>query len=70
MVAGLLSVSGIVYVIPGLLALDAINFAVFLIPGPIVAVITGLLIFGLGTVKGIRTAMTPLATLTNYGGLE
>ena len=69
-VAGLLSVSGIVYMIPGLLALDAINFAVFLIPGPIVAVITGLLIFGFGAAKGIRTAMTPLATVTNYGGLE
>ena len=69
-VAGLLSVSGIVYMIPGLLALDAVNFAVFLIPGPIVAVITGLLIFGFGAAKGIRTAMTPLATVTNYGGLE
>ena len=56
--------------IPGLLALDAINFAVFLIPGPIVAVITGLLIFGLGAAKGIRTAMTPAATVTNYGVLE
>jgi hypothetical protein len=70
MVAGLLAVSGIVYMIPGLLALDAINFAVFLIPGPIVAVITGLLIFGFGAAKGIRTAMTPVATVTNYGGLE
>ena len=70
MVAGLLAVSGIVYMIPGLLALDAINFAVFLIPGPIVAVITGLLIFGLGAAKGIRTAMTPAATVTNYGVLE
>jgi hypothetical protein len=70
MVAGLLAVSGIVYMIPGLLALDAINFAFFLIPGPIVAVITGLLIFALGAAKAIRTAMTPVATVTNYGGLE
>jgi hypothetical protein len=70
MVAGLLAVSGIVYMIPGLLALDAINFAVFLIPGPIIAVIVGLLIFGLGAAKGIRTAMTPVATVTKYGGLE
>jgi hypothetical protein len=69
-VAWLLAVSGIVYMIPGLLALDAVNFAVFLIPGPIVSVIVGLLIFGLGAAKGIRTAMTPVVTVTNYRGLE
>ena len=69
-VAWLLAVSGIVYMIPGLLALDAVNFAVFLIPGPVVSVIVGLLIFGFGAAKGIRTAMTPVVTVTNYGGLE
>jgi hypothetical protein len=56
LVAGLLSAAGIIYMIPGLVALASINFAVIVFPGPILGVIFGLAIFGLGTTKGIRTA--------------
>jgi hypothetical protein len=42
--------------IPPLIALANINFAVIVFPGPIIGVIFGLLIFGLGVAKGIRTA--------------
>jgi hypothetical protein len=67
-VSWLLAVSGIVYMIPGLIALADVNFAVILFPGPIVAVIFGLVIFGLGALKGIRTAMTPAITVARYSG--
>ncbi|HJU35550.1 MAG TPA: hypothetical protein VJ695_10540 [Nitrososphaera sp.] len=50
LVAGLLVVSGIILLI---LPLANLNF---LIPGPIIGVIVGLMILGLGVVKGIRTA--------------
>jgi hypothetical protein len=69
-VAGLLAVSGIVYMIPGLIALVVLNFPASLFPGPIVSVILGLVMFGLGMAKAITTAMTPVVTVTNYGGLE
>jgi hypothetical protein len=56
LVAGLLAVSGVIGTIPGFIALANINFAVIVFPGPIIGVIYGLGIFGLGVAKGIRTA--------------
>lgn len=56
LVAGLLAASGGIYMIPGLVALASINFAVILFPGPVLGVIFGLAIIGLGVAKGIRTA--------------
>jgi hypothetical protein len=50
LVAGLLIASGIILMI---LPLANMNFV---IPGPIIGVIVGLMILGLGLVKGIRTA--------------
>jgi hypothetical protein len=58
LVAGLLTASGGIYMIPGLVALASINFAVIVFPGPILGVIFGLAIIGLGVAKGIRTART------------
>lgn len=64
LVSGLLIVSGIIYMIPALIALANINIAVILIPGPILGFISGLVIVGLGVAKGIRTArmMTTMVT--------
>lgn len=56
LVAGLLAVSGIIYMVPPLIALANVNFAVIVIPGPILGFISGLAIFGLGVAKGLRTA--------------
>jgi hypothetical protein len=56
LVAGLLGITGAIYMIPGLVALASINFAVIVFPGPILGVIFGLGILGLGLAKGIRTA--------------
>ena len=60
LVAGLLVASGIIGMIPGLIATG--YFAVIVFPGPIYGVIYGLGIFGLGVAKGIR--MTRIATAT------
>ncbi|MGH9992568.1 MAG: hypothetical protein ACREAZ_07990 [Nitrososphaera sp.] len=57
-VAGLLAATGVMYMIPGLVALASINFAVIVFPGPILGVIFGLVILGLGVAKGVRTART------------
>ena len=62
LVAGLLAATGIIYMIPGLVALASINFAVIVFPGPILGVIFGLAIFGLGVVKGLRIAKTAFVT--------
>ena len=51
-VAGLLAASGVILMI---LPLANMNFA---IPGPIIGVVAGLAILGLGVAKGIRTAKT------------
>jgi hypothetical protein len=59
-VAGLLAASGIILMIPAIIATG--YFAVIVFPGPILGVIFGLVIFGLGMAKGIRTAR--IATLT------
>jgi hypothetical protein len=62
LVAGLLAATGVIYMIPALVALASINFAVIVFPGPILGVIFGLVIFGLGVAKGVRT--TRMATVT------
>ncbi len=59
LVAGLLSVSGIIFMIPALIATGYLSIIV--LPGPILGVISGLGIFGLGVAKGIRTARIPVA---------
>lgn len=58
LVAGLLVATGVIYMIPALVALASINFAVIVFPGPILGVIFGLAILGLGAAKGVRTART------------
>ena len=54
LVAGLLAASGIVFMIPAMMATG--YFAVIVFPGPILGVIFGLAIFGLGVAKGITSA--------------
>ena len=49
-VAGLLAANGII-----LMILPLVNMN-FVIPGPIIGVVVGLAIFGLGMAKGIRSA--------------
>jgi hypothetical protein len=56
LVAGLLVAAGIIYMIPGLVALASINFAVIVFPGPILGVVFGLAILGMGVAKSARTA--------------
>lgn len=58
LVAGLLAATGVIYMIPALVALASINFAVIVFPGPILGVIFGLAIIGMGVAKGIRTTRT------------
>lgn len=60
LVAGLLAVSGIILMIPPLIATGYL--AVILFPGPILGVIFGLAIFRLGVAKGIRTARIAVVT--------
>jgi hypothetical protein len=59
LVAGLLGASGIIGMIPGLIATGYLSFIVF--PGPINGVIYGLGIFGLGAASGIRTTRNTTA---------
>jgi hypothetical protein len=54
LVAGLLAASGIIFMTSAMVATGF--FAVIVFPGPILGVIIGLGIFGLGLAKGIRTA--------------
>jgi hypothetical protein len=56
LVAGLLAVSGIIGLIPGLIATGSLAVIVF--PGPVYGVIYGLGIFGLGVAKYIITTRT------------
>ena len=60
LVAGLLSASGIISMIPGLIATGYLSVIVF--PGPIFGVIYGLGLFGLGVAKGLTTASTAVIT--------
>jgi hypothetical protein len=59
LVAGLLAASGITFMVPALIATGYLT--VISLPGPILGVISGLGIFGLGVAKGIRTARPPKA---------
>ncbi|HEX7033686.1 MAG TPA: hypothetical protein VF172_11870 [Nitrososphaera sp.] len=61
LIAGLLASAGVLYMMPALVALASINFAVIVFPGPILGVIFGLMILGFGVVKGIRTARVVIA---------
>ena len=60
LVAGLLAASGIIFMVASVIATE--YFAVIMIPGPILVVIFGLWILGLGLAKGIRTAKTAVIT--------
>jgi hypothetical protein len=59
LVAGLLAASGAILMIPALIATGYLSVIVF--PGPILGVIFGLIIFGLGVVSGIRTTRNAIA---------
>jgi hypothetical protein len=61
LVAGLLATSGIIGMIPGLIATGYLAVIVF--PGPIYGVIYGLGIIGLGVAKGIRSTRTAATVL-------
>jgi hypothetical protein len=61
LVAGLLAASGVILVIPPLIATGYLAVIVF--PGPILGVIFGLIIFGLGVAKGIRTTRIATAVI-------
>jgi hypothetical protein len=63
LVAGLLAATGVIYMIPALVALASINFAVIVFPGPILGVIFGLAIIGMGVAKGIRTGNEKAMTI-------
>jgi hypothetical protein len=60
LVGGLLVASGIAFMMPAVLALG--DFSVIIFPGPILGVIFGLLISGLGVAKLIGTAKVPAIT--------
>lgn len=59
LLAGLLAASGAILMVPGLIATGYLSVIVF--PGPILGVIFGLIIFGLGVVSGIRTTRNATA---------
>jgi hypothetical protein len=58
LVAGLLAVSGVIWMMPGLIATGYL--ADIVVPGPVLGFISGLAIFGLGAAKGLGTAKTAL----------
>jgi hypothetical protein len=58
LVSGLLIAGGIIFMIPALIATGYLS--VILLPGPILGVISGLGILGLGIAKGIRSAKKAL----------
>jgi hypothetical protein len=64
LVAGLLAASGIIFMISALVATGF--FAVIVFPGPILGVIIGLSIFGLGAAKSIRTTRAVTAVPANF----
>jgi len=58
LVSGLMALSGIIFMMP---ALNAMGYSLeFVFPGPILGVIFGLVIFGLGVAMGIRTKIVIL----------
>lgn len=64
LVAGLLAASGLIYAISALLA-TAYLFGIA-VPGPILGVVSGLGILGLGAAKGIRTAKVTVMETRQY----
>lgn len=56
LVSGLLAAGGIAFMMPALIALG--DFSIIVFPGPILGVMFGLLVFGLGVAKGVGTART------------
>jgi len=60
LVAGLLIAGGIVFMIPAIIATEYLS--VIVMPGPILGIISGLGILGLGIVKTIRTARALVTT--------
>jgi hypothetical protein len=54
-VAGLLAVSGVVFMVPALNAMGY-SFGAIVFPGPILGIIFGLVIVGLAIIKGIKSA--------------
>lgn len=58
----MLAISGIIFMVPALSAMGySLNVIVF--PGPILGVFFGLVIFGLGAARAIRTARTALTAV-------
>lgn len=64
LVAGLLVASGMVGLVYGLIVTGFFSIIVF--PGPIIGVIIGVGIIGLGAVKGIETARAGRKTATTF----
>lgn len=62
LVSGLLAVAGALFMIPALIATGFL--AVIVVPGPILGVIIGLAIMGLGIGKGIRTAKAEMVLVS------
>jgi hypothetical protein len=58
LVAGLLAISGVMWMMPGLIATGYLSTIV--VPGPILGFISGMVIFGLGVAKGLGTAKTAI----------
>ena len=54
-VAGLLAASGVIFMMPALSAMGY-SFEVIVFPGPILGIIFGLAILGLGVLKGVKSA--------------
>jgi hypothetical protein len=67
LVAGLLTASGIIFTLAALVATG--YFVLIAVPGPILGVIIGLGILGLGVAKGMITARTPVAAVYLRGVL-
>jgi hypothetical protein len=61
LVAGLLAASGVIGIIAGVINTE--YFTVIVFPGPILGVIIGLGILGLGMAKGIRTTRAVTAVI-------
>ncbi len=67
LVAGLLAASGIIFTLAALVATG--YFVLIAVPGPILGVIIGLGILGLGVAKGMITARAPVAAVYLRGVL-
>ncbi len=63
LIGGLLAASGIIFTVSALVATGF--FAVIAVPGPILGIVIGLGIFGLGVAKSTRTATASVITALN-----